>query len=323
MVYSLNLLYKYYSQAYFLRLVDETISKNYHQNFMRCPTHLSIGQEGISAAFSLLVNQDDFTVSTHRGHYHYLSKGGNLYKFFCEIMGKKDGCSKGKGGSMHLIDLDCNFMGTSAIVGNSIPLGVGLGLSIKQKNQKSISIVFLGEGATEEGVFYESLNFSSVKDIPVLFICENNLYSVYSPIKVRQPKNRKIYQLSKSIGVQSIHNNGSQPKKIFSDLKESMDYVRKKRRPFLLEVDNYRYLEHCGPNKDDNLNYRSKAEINKWKKKDFLLKVISEIKKNDKNYVNKITSINTHHEKYVNQAFNKAMNSKNPIQNDAFTSAYA
>ena len=104
-----------------------------------------------------------------------------------EIYGKKTGCSGGKGGSMHLVDLTCNFMGSSAIVANSIPIGVGLALSSKIKGSDQISFVFLGDGAIEEGVFYESLNFSIVKKLPVIFICENNLYSVYSPLSVRQP----------------------------------------------------------------------------------------------------------------------------------------
>ena len=162
---------------------------------MRCPTHLSVGQELVSAVFSLIAKKKDYAVSTHRGHAHYLAKGGSLKKMIAEIYGKETGTSRGKGGSMHLIDLNVNFMGTSAIVGNSIPVGVGLGLAIKLKNEKKISFVFLGDGAIEEGVFYESLNFAIVKQIPVIFICENNLYSVYSSLKVRQPLKRKIYQI--------------------------------------------------------------------------------------------------------------------------------
>ena len=127
---------------YRIRSVEEEISKRYSEGKMRCPTHLSIGQEAVPSAFSQIVKKNDFAVSSHRGHAHYLAKGGNLKSMLAEIYGKKTGCSGGKGGSMHLIDLAVNFMGTSAIVGNSIPVGVGLGMSAKIKNTKQVSFIF-------------------------------------------------------------------------------------------------------------------------------------------------------------------------------------
>ena len=144
-----NLIIKLYRQALRLREVENKISQKYDEQKMRCPTHLSVGQEAVSAAFSLVVKKTDFAVSTHRCHTHYLGKGGSLKKMISELYGKKTGCSGGRGGSMHLIDLKCNFMGSSAIVGNSIPIGVGLALSSKLKKTKQISFVFLGDGATE------------------------------------------------------------------------------------------------------------------------------------------------------------------------------
>ena len=176
-----------------IRAVEEKIAAEYNQQKMRCPTHLSIGQEAVPSAISSCINKNDFAVSTHRGHAHYLAKGGDLKAMIAEIYGKETGCSKGKGGSMHLIDTKVGFMGTSAIVGNSIPVGVGLALSSKLKKSDQICVVYLGDGAVEEGVFYESLNFAILKDLRVLFVCENNLYSVYSSLDVRQPKNRKIF----------------------------------------------------------------------------------------------------------------------------------
>ena len=138
-------LLKIYKRMLLIREVDEKIAEKYHEGQMRCPTHLSIGQECVPACLSLCSDKDDFAVSTHRGHAHYLGKGGDLRKMIAEIYGKSTGCSRGKGGSMHLIDLDVNFMGTSAIVGNSIPVGVGLGLSISLKKTQQISIIFLGD----------------------------------------------------------------------------------------------------------------------------------------------------------------------------------
>ena len=139
---------------YRIRAVEQEIAKRYHEGKMRCPTHLSVGQEAVPAAFSEIVLKNDFAVSSHRGHAHYLAKGGNLKAMIAEIYGKKTGCSKGKGGSMHLNDLSVNFMGTSAIVGNSIPIGVGLALAAKIKKTKQISFIFHGDAAVEEGVFF-------------------------------------------------------------------------------------------------------------------------------------------------------------------------
>ena len=147
-------LLKIYKRMLLIREVDEKIAEKYHEGQMRCPTHLSIGQECVPACLSLCSDKDDFAVSTHRGHAHYLGKGGDLRKMIAEIYGKSTGCSRGKGGSMHLIDLYVNFMGTSAIVGNSIPVGVGLGLSISLKKTQQISIIFLGDSAIEEGVLW-------------------------------------------------------------------------------------------------------------------------------------------------------------------------
>ena len=175
-----------------IRAVEEEIANRYYQNRMRCPTHLCTGQEAISACLSLLLKKNDYSIGTHRSHGHYLAKGGDLKKMISEIHGKETGCSKGFGGSMHLIDLKANFMGSTAIVGNSLPLAAGVALTIKLEKKNDISCVFLGDGCIEEGVFYETINFCAHKKLPCLFICENNLYSVYSPLKVRQPKGRSI-----------------------------------------------------------------------------------------------------------------------------------
>ena len=161
-----------------IRHIESEIASRYKEGEMRCPTHLSIGQECVPSVIGELTTSEDKAVSTHRCHAHYLGKGGNLKKMISEIYGRKTGCSQGKGGSMHLIDKDAGFMGSSAIVGNSIAIGTGIGLSLKLKKLENISIVYLGEGATEEGVFYESINFAALKNLNVAFICENNLYSV-------------------------------------------------------------------------------------------------------------------------------------------------
>lgn len=141
-----------------IRMIEEAIAERYSEWKMRCPTHLCIGQEAVSAAVGMALRKDDFVVSSHRAHGHYLGKEGNLNKMLAEIYGKAAGCSAGKGGSMHLIDQSVGFMGSTAIVGGTIPVGVGLGLSIKLKETDQVSCVFFGDGSIEEGVFYEFIN---------------------------------------------------------------------------------------------------------------------------------------------------------------------
>lgn len=251
-----------------IRAVEEKIAAEYNQQKMRCPTHLSIGQEAVPSAISSCINKNDFAVSTHRGHAHYLAKGGDLKAMIAEIYGKETGCSKGKGGSMHLIDTKVGFMGTSAIVGNSIPVGVGLALSSKLKKSDQICVVYLGDGAVEEGVFYESLNFAILKDLRVLFVCENNLYSVYSSLDVRQPKNRKIASMVKAIGVNSEQGDGNNLEECVNISTQAINTIRREAGPFFLEFATYRHREHCGPNFDNNIGYRTEEEFETWKSKD-------------------------------------------------------
>ena len=183
-----------------IRLVEESIANKYSEQKMRCPTHLSIGQEAIAVGVCANLTSQDQVLSTHRAHAHYLAKGGCLNSMMAEIYGKASGCSKGMGGSMHLIDTSVGFMGSTAIVGNTIPVAVGLALEKKLTRKKSIACVFFGDGATEEGAFYESVNFAIIHSLPILFICENNLYSVYSGLEVRQPVDRKIYKMVRAMG---------------------------------------------------------------------------------------------------------------------------
>lgn len=262
---------KIYKNAFFIREVEKRIALEYPKQEIRCPTHLSIGQELVSSIINLLISKKDYAVSTHRAHAHYLAKGGDLNAFIAELYGKRTGCSKGIGGSMHLIDTSVNFMGSSAIVGNSIPIGVGLAQAAKLKKNNAICLVFLGDGATEEGVFYESVNYAVTKKQPVLFICENNFYSVYSDLKPRQPSTRKIYKMAGGLGLKTFYVKNHKIDQYYQALLKSFEYVRKYQSPAFIELETYRYLEHCGYLDDDHLMYRDDSEIKKWKKLDCIL----------------------------------------------------
>lgn len=259
-------------QLYYLmakiRETEEAIAAKYAEGKMRCPTHLSVGQEAVPAAIGLLAETKDLAVSTHRSHAHYLGKGGDLNRMIAEIYGKATGCARGKGGSMHLLDIDAGFMGSTAIVGNSIPLGVGLALSMQLQSQSQIALIFLGDGAIEEGAFYEAANFAVVRNLPVLFICENNLYSVYSSLAPRQPKGRKIYELAAAIGMSSEEGDGNDVIDCAARFSRILDGIRKSPHPYFIELPTYRWREHCGANFDNHLGYRTEAEFLEWKNKD-------------------------------------------------------
>ena len=267
-----------------IRLVEESIADKYSEQKMRCPTHLSIGQEAIAVGVCANLTSQDQVLSTHRAHAHYLAKGGCLNSMMAEIYGKASGCSKGMGGSMHLIDTSVGFMGSTAIVGNTIPVAVGLALEKKLTRKKSIACVFFGDGATEEGAFYESVNFAIIHSLPILFICENNLYSVYSGLEVRQPVDRKIYKMVSAMGISTQHGNGNDVEEVARKVKHAKTMILKSGGPQFLEFDTYRWREHCGPNFDNNIGYREESEFLKWKKKDPLKNFYSE---NSQKYIDR------------------------------------
>ena len=267
-----------------IRLVEESIANKYSEQKMRCPTHLSIGQEAIAVGVCANLTTKDQVLSTHRAHAHYLAKGGCLNSMMAEIYGKASGCSKGMGGSMHLIDTSVGFMGSTAIVGNTIPVAVGLALEKKLTRKKSIACVFFGDGATEEGAFYESVNFAIIHSLPILFICENNLYSVYSGLEVRQPVDRKIYKMVRAMGISAQHGNGNDVEEVARKVKHAKTMILKSGGPQFLEFDTYRWREHCGPNFDNNIGYREESEFLKWKKKDPLKNFYSE---NSQKYIDR------------------------------------
>jgi pyruvate dehydrogenase E1 component alpha subunit len=268
MIKDKNQLLKCYELASKIRAVEETIAQEYPNGEMRCPVHLSIGQELVSAVVGLNQQKQDTAVSSHRAHAHYLAKGGDLHRMIAEIYGKVTGCCKGRGGSMHLIDLEVGFLGSSAIVGNSIPIGVGSGLTHKLNRSDALSFIFLGDGAIEEGSFYESVNFSVVQELPTVYVCENNLYSVYTGLNQRQPTERNIYEMVNGMGIKSVKIETTNVLDCLNKTTEIIKLARTSKKPVFIEYDTYRWLEHCGPNDDDYLGYRPQGELNKWKEKD-------------------------------------------------------
>lgn len=250
-----------------IRLADEAIAARYSEQQMRCPVHLSIGQEAVAVGVATALTADDWLFSTHRAHAHYLAKGGSLPRMLAEIHGRATGCSKGLGGSMHLIDRAVGMLGSTPIVGSSLPVAVGAAFAAWQRDESRVTAVFFGEGTTEEGVFAECLNFATLKQLPIVFVCENNLYSVYSPMEVRQPATRDRVAIAQGHGMVGARADGNDIMAVLELASEAIDQARGGGGPAFLEFDTYRWREHCGPGYDNDIGYRSEAEFQSWKQR--------------------------------------------------------
>lgn len=305
-----------------IRTVEETIADRYHEGKMRCPTHLCTGQEGVAAGIGLALRRNDYVVSTHRSHGHYLAKGGSLKGMIAEIYGKVTGCSSGKGGSMHLIDESAGFMGSTSIVGGTIPVGTGLGFSIQLHETDQVSCVFLGDGATEEGVFYESINFAALKKLPVLYVCENNLYSVYSSLGVRQPAGRRIFEMVRHMGIQSDSGDGNDAIDVYQKAVHALGSIRGGSGPYFIEFATYRWREHCGPNFDNHIGYRTEEEYLHWKERDPIALLESEMQGGGLVTEAEIAQMDGVIAQEVNEAFEFAESSPFPSSDEIFDHLY-
>lgn len=243
-----------------IRRVEEALAVRYAEQEMRCPMHLCIGQEAIAAGVCAALERSDLVFSNHRAHGHYLAKGGSLNQMVAELYGFATGCCGGRGGSMHLIDLSVGFMGATPIVGGTVPLAVGAAWAATLKESRQIVVAFFGDGCSEEGVLHESMNFAALHKLPVIFVCENNDFSVYTRRSQRQP-NRPVHGIAVAHNMQVAFGNGNDVGEVFGLATEAVDRARLGDGPQFLEFSTYRWREHCGPSFDDELDYRSKNEI--------------------------------------------------------------
>jgi len=262
-----DVILRLFSSLFRIRWVEQEIARIYPTDAIKSPVHLSIGQESVSVGICDNLRVGDIVFSTYRGHAQYLAKGGNLNKMIAELYGKRDGCCHGKGGSMHLIDLSVNIMGTSAIVASSISEAVGYAYGIQYKNSDQVVVCFFGDGATGEGVFHESLNFASLKKLPILFVCENNNYAIHSRLSERSAQT-DLHKLAEVYSIPSFVLRDSDILSLRNLSHTLVEEIRLGGGPRFIEAYAYRWMEHVGPNHDWDLNYRSKEEIKQWKQDD-------------------------------------------------------
>jgi acetoin:2,6-dichlorophenolindophenol oxidoreductase subunit alpha len=249
-----------------IRLVEEAIADEYPKQEMKCPVHLYIGQEAVAAGVSECLRDTDTLISTHRSHGHYLAKMGALRPFFAELYGRATGSSEGKGGSMHLLDIERGYLGSSAIVGGNIPMVAGLALAHQFRGGDQIAVAYFGDGACEEGVLYETLNFAALKKLPMLFVCENNLFATLTRFEERQPRDN-IFLRAREFGVESARVDGNDAFAVHEAALAGVNRARSGAGPFFLEALTYRWRTHCGPQWDTPSAVRPTSELEYWKEK--------------------------------------------------------
>jgi len=246
-----------------IRKAEEKIVEVYARDGkMRTPTHLSIGQEAVAAGLALVLGKDDQVFTGHRCHAAYLAKGGNFNAFFAELCGRATGISGGRAGSAHLTDAKAGIF-ASPILGGTIPIAAGAALAFKMDAKKNVAVAVFGDATVEEGIFAETVNFAVTKKLPVLFLCENNLYSTHSPLGVRQPAS-PIFERVRMREFPTEQIDGNDAMRVYETLGTVLNCIRSCQMPYFVECLTYRIREHVGPLHDYDRGYRSKEEVEQW-----------------------------------------------------------
>jgi pyruvate dehydrogenase E1 component alpha subunit len=249
-----------------IRRIEEEIERRYHQDQMKTPIHLVIGQEAAAVGGAAALRLTDLAYASHRTHGIYLAKGGDLRAMLCEMHCRVNGCAGSRGGSMHLIDKRVGMAGTSAIVGGAVPIAAGAALAAQMKGEDRVVVVFLGDATTEEGVTSETLNFAALKQLPLIFFCENNFYSVQSPLATRQPAGRDIRRWAEAHEVAAVRVDGMNVLAVRDAMTTAAARARSGGGPTFIEVPLYRFRAHGGAGDDSRTGYRLEAEREVWER---------------------------------------------------------
>lgn len=256
-----------YKKLYLIRRSEEKIIEHYHEDEMKTPMHMSMGEEAIAVGVCHVLKKEDQVFGTYRSHAIFLAKTGDLDNFFAEMYGKATSPLKGKGGSMHLCAPEYGFMGTSAIVGSAISVAVGAAFANRRMGNGKVVTVFFGDGATDEGTFWESLNVACLMKIPILFICEDNGLAVHTHISQRHGF-KSVPDIVSKFNCHVFENNTTDVEVIYKLTSKAIDLMKSAQIPCFLYLKYYRYLEHVGVNKDFDAGYRSEDEFKEWHKVD-------------------------------------------------------
>ncbi len=305
-----------YRELYRIRRVEEEIARVYPTDRIQSPVHLSIGQEAISVAVCQALRSDDVAFGSYRSHAYYLAKGGDLRGMIAELYGKATGVAKGKAGSMHLIDTAAGVMGASAIVASTLPQAVGYALGIQARGESRVVVAFCGEGATEEGVFAESLNFAALKQLPILIICENNAYAIHSKQADRQATT-DITARARAFGLTSRCFPRMDVYELYAASCAAIESLREGSGPIFFECCCYRWMEHVGPNQDFAAGYRHQPEAQRWIDSDALTVVAAKLTDQARRKIESLV------EEEIHDAFAFAERSPVPEISELHTDLYA
>lgn len=276
--------YKIYEQMVKIRLVEEAIVKEYPLQEIRTPVHLYIGEEAIAASVTGHLTDKDYIVSNHRSHGHCLAKGLSLDRFFKELYGKQGGAANGRGGSMHLVDMEKGIIGTSAIVAGGIPIGMGAAFTQQLEQQSKVTVIYFGDGAVDEGVFWETLNFSSLKKLPILFVMESNEYASQTPAGVRHSY-QDIIPLVTGFGITTATVDGNDCEAVWRESGALLSQIRAGHGPAFLCCKTYRWMGHVGIVDDTDSGYRPREEVDSWMERCPILQMGKYLKQVDQDHV--------------------------------------
>lgn len=246
-----------------IRGFEEKVEELFSLNLIHGSTHLYIGQEATAVGACKALNKDDYITSTHRGHGHCIAKGGDVKYMMAELLGRKTGYCKGKGGSMHIADIDIGILGANGVVGGGIPIATGAGLSIKMRGTKQVVICFFGDGAVNQGSFHESLNLASIWNLPVIYIIENNLYGMSMAVS-KAVKIERLADRAKAYNIPGIVMDGNDVINVYDTVSEAVEKVRNGEGPILIESLTYRWRGHS---RSDARAYRTREEEAEWREK--------------------------------------------------------
>ncbi len=291
-----------------IRAFEEQAEKLFMKNLVHGTMHLSIGEEAVSVGSIFAAKKTDYITSTHRGHGHMIAKGGDIRKMFAEFLGKETGYCHGRGGSMHIADFSLGNLGANGVVGAGIPIATGAALALKMKKRKDIVLTFFGDGAANEGVFYESLNMATIWKLPEVFICENNMYAMSSP-SLKFVPTQNISDRAVAFGIPGITIDGMDVIAVYKTVKEAIGRAREGKGPTLIELKTYRYRGHS---KSDKNLYRTKEEIEEWKKKDPIIRFIKKLTESREVDYEKIGKIRKNVAKEIEEGVEFALSSPEP-----------
>lgn len=312
-------LIKLYRQMWLIRYFEEKVDDFFKQGLIYGTTHLCIGQEATAVGTCAVLEAGDKITSTHRGHGHCIAIGSRVDQMMAELFGRTTGYCKGKGGSMHIADVDGGNLGANGIVGGSIPLAVGSALTAQMKKLDYVTVCFFGDGATNEGSFHEALNMAAIWQLPVVFVCENNQYGMSSAVN-DMTNIEKLSDRAKAYGFPGVTIDGNDLIEVIQTADEAVKRARSGGGPTLIEMNTYRWKGHS---KSDRGKYRTQEEVEKWKKKDPIKRYERLLLKHGLLNETKISSIKQDALKEVEDSVDYAKQGPMPTANDVLTDVYA